>query len=266
MPKVKKSLKHRLLNCRYYYTHGLFDLTRRKSGALPTEFTPEVLCTLREEEIREWDTLVLVNREHPVTGDREGLSEMEGFLIAPEAKEAMGLLFDACRAQTGEALQFTDTYRTLDEQGALYGVNPFAVPAGESEHHTGLAADIKTEGFGGRRFLLSKAGRYVAEHAHRFGFVIRYPLWAERKTGIDYEPWHLRYVGIPHAEIMYTQKLILEDYISFFEVGKFYRYRSYILSRQTGEQLAFLPDAASVYVSIDGCGGRILCGEIKEKP
>lgn len=266
MPKVKKGLKHRLLNCRYYYTHGLFDLVRRRSGSLPTEFVPETLCTLEAEEIRGMDTLVLVDREHPVLENREGLCEMDGFLIDPEAKEAMELLFSACLDRTGQALEFTDTYRTLDEQEALYGVNLFAVPAGESEHHTGLAADIKTEGFGGRRFLLSKAGRFVAENAHRYGFIIRYPLWAEKKTGIDYEPWHLRYVGVPHAEIIYTQKLILEEYLSFFELGKFYRYGAYILSRQSGERLSFPPHGSPVCVSKDGCGGKILCGKITEKP
>lgn len=56
-------------------------------------------------------------------------------------------------------------------------------------------------------------GKWVQAHAHEYGFIIRYPKGKEALTGYEYEPWHLRYVGVEAASEMYAQGLVLEEYL-----------------------------------------------------
>ena len=54
-------------------------------------------------------------------------------------------------------------------------------------------------------------GKWVAKHAHEFGFVIRYLEDKTETTEYSYEPWHLRYVGNPYATYIYKHHLTLEE-------------------------------------------------------
>ncbi|GAA3327166.1 hypothetical protein GCM10020331_066040 [Ectobacillus funiculus] len=56
-----------------------------------------------------------------------------------------------------------------------------------------------------------KEGQWLARHAHEFGFIIRYPKDKTAVTGYTYEPWHIRYVGNPHATYLYEHRLTLEE-------------------------------------------------------
>ncbi|PEB50263.1 D-alanyl-D-alanine carboxypeptidase [Bacillus pseudomycoides] len=88
-----------------------------------------------------------------------------------------------------------------------------AVP-GTSEHQTGLAMDITSQS---AKFQLesifgdTKEGKWLAQNAHKFGFVIRYTKEKESITGYRYEPWHVRYVGNPQATYLYENQLTLEE-------------------------------------------------------
>jgi len=81
---------------------------------------------------------------------------------------------------------------------------------GKSEHELGLALDINADAS-----LSSDEEVYswLAENAYKYGFILRYPQNAERITGIDYEPWHYRYVGTEAALEIYTKQLTLEEYL-----------------------------------------------------
>ena len=81
---------------------------------------------------------------------------------------------------------------------------------------TGLAADLSTSEIDYRNssdFADTEAGRWVAEHAHEFGFILRYPQDKTEITGYSYEPWHIRYVGLTAAEDIYENGLALEEYL-----------------------------------------------------
>ncbi|MFJ8528961.1 D-alanyl-D-alanine carboxypeptidase family protein [Bacillus sp. NPDC094106] len=88
-----------------------------------------------------------------------------------------------------------------------------AIP-GTSEHQTGLAMDITSQS---AKFQLesifgdTKEGKWLAQNAHKFGFVIRYTKEKESITGYRYEPWHVRYVGNPQATYLYENQLTLEE-------------------------------------------------------
>ena len=89
-----------------------------------------------------------------------------------------------------------------------------------SEHHTGLAIDLRLKENGEWvKFLSDKElEREIYSFIHRicprFGFILRYPPGKEDITGIHYEPWHLRYVGIKHAKAITKNGLTLEEYIA----------------------------------------------------
>lgn len=82
--------------------------------------------------------------------------------------------------------------------------------AGKSEHELGIALDINAD-----TYLCSDAEVYdwLYENAYKYGFILRYPQNKENITGIDYEPWHYRYVGIDNALEIYNQQITLEEYL-----------------------------------------------------
>ena len=83
-----------------------------------------------------------------------------------------------------------------------------AIP-GTSEHQLGLAVDINADiyNYGWEVY------HWLALNAHEYGFIQRYPEDKTKITGINYEPWHYRYVGIETATEMYEKNLCLEEYL-----------------------------------------------------
>ena len=80
---------------------------------------------------------------------------------------------------------------------------------GTSEHQLGFAVDINAE----NGTADEEAYSWLSEHAHKYGFILRYPNSKSHITGISYEPWHFRYVGKNHAKRIYEQGLCLEEYV-----------------------------------------------------
>ena len=128
MPPTGKSLKNRLMNYKYYYTYGLFDVVRRHEKNILTRISPEDLHTVAIEDARQCDSLILVSSDYPITTDRtEALVSLdEKNLIAGEAVQPLAELIRASEAACGEKILFTSVYRTLAFQESIYGVNPFA--------------------------------------------------------------------------------------------------------------------------------------------
>ncbi|MDG3044442.1 M15 family metallopeptidase [Bacillus sp. B6(2022)] len=100
------------------------------------------------------------------------------------------------------------TFRSYDRQRVLYNnyvashgkkqADRFSARPGYSEHQTGLAFDIggvNSKHWAEDSFANTKEAKWLAKHAHEFGFIIRYPKGKEKVTGYQYEPWHLRYLG-----------------------------------------------------------------------
>jgi D-alanyl-D-alanine carboxypeptidase len=108
-------------------------------------------------------------------------------------------------------------YRSHSAQSSLYKKYskvkvdgyPRVAPAGFSEHQLGTALDIAGEFTSGSAFAKTKEGKWIGDYAHRYGFILSYPKDEEIKTGYMYEPWHLRYVGIENATLLYTEKYTL---------------------------------------------------------
>ena len=84
-----------------------------------------------------------------------------------------------------------------------------AIP-GTSEHELGLAVDINADK---ERSSNEEVYNWLAENAWRYGLILRYPQGKEGITGIDYEPWHYRYVGKEVAKQIYEEGITLEEYV-----------------------------------------------------
>lgn len=146
-------------------------------------------------------------------------------LMRAEAAKALEQLFAAAAAEQIE-LAGVSGYRSYARQQEIFNWNAqqqgleeanktSAIP-GQSEHQTGLAMDVSSPSVGYalvEEFGETKEGKWLAEHAPRYGFIIRYPKGKEAITGYSYEPWHLRYVGVKAAQEISEAGLTLEEYL-----------------------------------------------------
>ena len=163
---------------------------------------------------------VIVNKLRPLPADYEptDLVELPAHVspqtqqLRQEAAEAAQAMFEAAQ-QDGITLTVISAYRSYDYQTELYdsyvrqygaaATNEMSARPGYSEHQTGLALDVDTPGGQHtlkRSFGDTPAGQWLAERAHEFGFVVRYPDDEHEYTGFQYEPWHLRYFGEQYAQ------------------------------------------------------------------
>lgn len=140
-----------------------------------------------------------------------------------EARDQLVLMGEAARAD-GVELKVISAYRSYGTQSELfrdyasrYGdekANTFSARAGQSEHQLGTAVD-----FGGtssdktQAFADTAAGRWLAEHAYKYGFAMSYPESSSDITGYIYEPWHFRYIGVEAAAAWKESGLVLLQYL-----------------------------------------------------
>ncbi len=147
-------------------------------------------------------------------------------LLRPVVSAAVVALFHAAKVEHGLELASNSTYRPYSDQKSVYDTDVsnlgkkeadrLTLRPGYSEHQTGLAIDIGTlSGTCDLDACLGKRpeGTWLAGNAWRFGFLLRYPSDREHETGIEYEPWHFRYVGKPLArELHETRVQTLEEF------------------------------------------------------
>ena len=200
----------------------------QNNGAQPNELTAE--------EAAEKGMLILVNKKHPIVKDYKpaDLVKIKYFVsdrseatryMRAEAAEAFHNLVDKAAAN-GIELKMTTAYRSYNFQKILFdnyvakegeeAANQYSARPGQSEHQTGLSVDVSSPSVG---YQLSddygntEEGKWLAGNAYRFGFIIRFPKGKEEITGYQYEPWHIRYVGLTAAKEIYEQDLKLEEYL-----------------------------------------------------
>ncbi|MBW3496292.1 VanY-A/VanY-F/VanY-M family D-Ala-D-Ala carboxypeptidase [Bacillus sp. FDAARGOS_1420] len=150
-------------------------------------------------------------------------------------------VIDAAGKENVNHFLISSGYRDFQEQRQLYEEmgSDYALPAGYSEHNLGLSLDV-----GSTQTKMEKApeGKWIEENVWKHGFVLRYPKNKSNITGIQYEPWHIRYVGLPHSAIMQEKKFTLEEYLDFLKgkkeistnvEGKEYKVSYYKVSNNT---------------------------------
>lgn len=179
----------------------------------------------------------LVSRNHPLSdgytpADLVATSVAHGdkgqeFKVQQHIEMPLRALFAAAEAD-GVELMLSSAYRSIPEQRALY--ESFVAEQGEemakiyvaqpqtSEHHTGLSVDLSSASaaceIDSNDCSLSQSdAAWLAERAHEFGFIQRYPEGKQPITGVGFEPWHYRYVGVTLAKAISQSDLTLDEVI-----------------------------------------------------
>ncbi|WP_088043386.1 VanY-A/VanY-F/VanY-M family D-Ala-D-Ala carboxypeptidase [Bacillus sp. EAC] len=118
-----------------------------------------------------------------------------------------------------ENYSITSGFRDFEKQSILYQEmgSAYALPAGYSEHNLGLSLDV-----GSTQMKMAEApeGKWIEKNAWKYGFILRYPKDKTDVTGIQYEPWHIRYVGLPHSAVMKEKNFALEEYLEYLKKEK----------------------------------------------
>ena len=150
---------------------------------------------------------------------REAAEELEKLITA--AKEA-GFsdisVTSAYRSRKYQKQLFDDAVesyltRGMTKKEALHLAGRYFAAPGCSEHESGLAVDMHHLSCATLAFAETAEYRWLAEHAHLYGYILRYPEGKEKITGIAFEPWHFRYVGKEAATEIYHSGICLEEYL-----------------------------------------------------
>lgn len=181
--------------------------------------------------------LVLINKQHSIPDDYDvvlgKINTLKGTMYCDERIIDDYLAMLKAAQEDNVELEITSPYRDTAYQEYLFNrkINAYmkmglsyieafqlssqavTVP-GASEHQIGLALDIVTptcrtliEGFED-----TDAGKWLAENSYKYGFILRYPKGKEYITGIKYEPWHFRYVGVEAATVITERGITLEEF------------------------------------------------------
>lgn len=175
-----------------------------------------------------------VNKEEPKIEVKDGITYVNGILLVNKTyglpktydpkvnSEALSALkqMQADAKAIGLSIPLVSGYRSYKTQEQLYNkyvkkdgekvANMYSAKPGHSEHQTGLAFDI---GSVERSFANTTEAKWIAENAHLYGFIVRYPKDKTDITGYIYEPWHVRYLGKETAKKVWESNLTLEEYL-----------------------------------------------------
>ena len=184
-----------------------------KSMFLDEDFTPKNLVKMKS---------IKLDKEGNNTNG--GVRQVDGtWQLRKECAEALVELCDAARAE-GHELYLKSGYRSYYKQAVMYenrvkkyGYDDgWVTKPGASDHQTGLGCDVVPRKWTDRGINEDMAKepetQWMAENCARFGFILRYPSDKEDITEINYEPWHLRYVGVEVATYIMDNGLCLEEF------------------------------------------------------
>lgn len=165
--------------------------------------------------------ILIVNKKFRIPSD---FAEAED----PTAQQSVKTLINDMQNSGYDISNNYSGFRTYDNQVRAYNsiVNAYgkahaekvSAHPGHSEHQSGFTFDLKHRD--GTLVIKESEVNWIANNAHKYGFIVRYPEGKESITGYSYEPWHLRYVGAL-AEDIYASKLSLEEYLTV-EGGDYY--------------------------------------------
>ncbi|MDE6665531.1 MAG: M15 family metallopeptidase [Ruminococcus sp.] len=185
----------------------------------------------QSEEIPDDWRLILVNDKHSVPKNYEPeLTQLSnGIYIDSRIYPDLQQMFDDAR-RDGIYPVVSEGYRTREQQKKMMQektdsfinegysakeaeklAEKWVAEAGKSEHELGIALDINADPSYSSD---EEVYNWLAGNAFKYGFILRYPQNKENITGIDYEPWHYRYVGKDTALKIYSQQITLEEYLS----------------------------------------------------
>lgn len=178
--------------------------------------------------------LILINKDHPIPDDYTfELATITGSVkVDVRAAESLVEMIKQARSE-GIGLYVASPYRDLERQTYVFNrkkqyyldmgydekqaydlAAETVAPPGTSEHQVGMAVDLIASGYKDldEGFAYTEGGRWLAKHGPEYGWLLRYPKGKEDITGIEFEPWHYRYVGVDAAKEITRLGITLEEY------------------------------------------------------
>lgn len=177
-----------------------------------------------------FDSLILVNKYYALSEDfipneLVSISPYGQVKLENDAAEAFKQLASDAK-KDGYTIVGISGYRSFQTQANLYQryvnqdgkqvADTYSARAGHSEHQTGLAIDVASKDPNILTFEQSSSFNWMIEHAHEYGFILRYPKGKEQITGYKYEPWHYRYVGIDVANELIKSGMTFDEYAAVY--------------------------------------------------
>ena len=213
--------------------HGQMETHDHEETARQADTEPITDTETLAFDSSDW-RLTLINKQHPIpdeydfklgtftSGMRCDERVIEDLLLMMQAAKRDGLnlvVRSPYRTSDHQEDNFNGRIKSYMKQGLSYmeaykvTSRVITVPVC-SEHEVGLALDITSDSYIPllQGFADTKEGEWLEEHSHEYGFILRYPSGKEYITGIEYEPWHFRYVGREAAAVMKTEDLCLEEF------------------------------------------------------
>ena len=225
------------------------EASEEESSAVPEEESsePELEVSTSGESSRadyvvvdpnegDW-RLVLVNKTHRLASNMEiETRQIQGEEVDARIYDSLVQMLEDGERDSDREFLVCSGYRSVDLQEELFenkiqrvmasdasltydeayeiAATVVAIP-GASEHNTGLTVDICAVDF---QMLIEEyeetdEAQWLRENCYRYGFILRYPKGKEDVTGIIYEPWHFRYVGVEAATEIMQQGITLEEYL-----------------------------------------------------
>lgn len=182
---------------------GLFILVN-KSVALPPTYEPADLVVLESN-----------------------ISVHQGLRLQRQVVPHLQRMITDAR-KSGFDLRVVSAYRSHAEQAIIYrrevgqsgqaAADRYSARPGHSQHQLGTTIDISSVSIGFAlydRLADTPEGRWLAENAYRFGFIMSYPAGKEEQSGYAYEPWHFRYIGGEHAQRVHEDGWLLDLYLEY---------------------------------------------------
>lgn len=210
------------------------DINEKKGDVKGTEAdTQNTDETTHSFSADDW-RLILINQQNSIPDDYAvTLGTIKGNLQCDERIiEALSGMLQAAK-KDGIGLIVCSPYRDMKRQEYLFNrkinlymnrgfsymeayrlASEYVMVPGASEHQLGLALDIVCGEYSNldEGFADTAAGKWLAEHSCEYGFILRYPLGKEYITGVEYEPWHFRYVGVEAATVIMEEEITLEEF------------------------------------------------------
>lgn len=200
--------------------------------------SPEPYSDKPAVDITSWE-LTLVNNDNLLSSDfiPELTSIGNGQYFDSRAADYLEL-FVAAAKNEGLSVYITSSYRSYATQQMLFNnkvsqylysegsreaaetkARTIVAYPGTSEHQLGLACDIvdKYYEYMNESLADTELSKWMVEHCAEYGFILRYPDGKQDVTGVMYEPWHFRYVGVEAATYIMKNDLCLEEFVALYK-------------------------------------------------
>ncbi len=203
-------------------------LSVNKGGVVPGQGTLSVLNNFSDITCK-GNVTAKIKAPEPVVKD--GVTTVGGILIVNRKyslPENYGSGLDSAaynaylkmKKASGYDMKIVSGFRSYEKQLQTFQywenidgfekADTYSSQAGHSEHQTGLTMDITSLS---QSYANTSEGKWLAAHCWEYGFIIRYPNGCEDITGYIYEPWHIRYLGVSNAKLVYDSGLTLEEFL-----------------------------------------------------